>query len=63
MATHDFYDGIFTTHEEADDVETLLAGKDDMENVTLSVAFVKQLSMRIRQLEREVKEYEENSIC
>ena len=63
MATHDFYDGIFTTHEEADDVETLLADKYDIENVTLNVELVKQLSMRIRQLEREVKEYEENSTC
>lgn len=63
MSTHDFYEGIFTTHEEADTLEELLAGRDDMENVTLSVAFVKQLSMRIRELERDVKEYDENATC
>lgn len=63
MASHDFYEGVSTTHEEADELELMLAGRDDMENVTLSVAFVKQLSMRIRELEREVKEYEENSTC
>lgn len=63
MASHDFYEGVSTTHEEADELELMLAGRDDMENVTLSIAFVKQLSMRIRELEREVKEYEENSTC
>jgi hypothetical protein len=58
----DFYSGIFSTHEEADDIEGLLAGKDDMEYVKVSVAFLKQTALRIRQLEADVRKYEESSM-
>jgi len=63
MSTHDFYENIFTTHEEADELEWLLAGLGHDEEISMSVAHLKRLSMRIRQLEREVKEYDENSTC
>lgn len=63
MSTHNFYENIFTTHEEADELELLLAGLDNDDEIPMSVAYLKRLSMRIRELERDVKEYDENSTC
>ncbi len=62
MTDRNFYNNIWTTEEEREEIENMLKYLADNEFVSVSVSYLKRVALRIKTLEQQVKTYEEDAL-